>query len=444
MHAEPIDPRNGLGAGRPRLSLRHRVDRNGRRFFDEGGGLVHETWETFRAAPFRDARAHRLRHPRRPPLGDRRLSARHPLGVAPHRADTLEHLELADRRRSRKTRRDREGLQRGRNGDPARFDATRPDGLAATADLRPPKSNWARNRPPPFLAYPLTGAIAYTFGGIATNAKAEVGGAANLSPPSKPGRDDRAFLRYRPQCGFPTLRALVRVAAYQAVRFLRSRSRPAAARRTAPTARRAARYHTGVEADEADGRRTPCWRPRALRGDGATRFCMGAAWREPKDRDLEQVARMVREVKALGLETCATLGMLTGEQAQRSRRPASTTTTTTSTPRPSTTARSSRRAPTRTGSTRSPTCARPASTSAAAASSAWARARTTARGLLATLASLSRIPRSVPINHAGAGRGHAAPSTAPRSIPSSSCARSRSPASRCRRRSCACPPAARR
>ncbi|MEZ5381980.1 MAG: biotin synthase BioB [Microthrixaceae bacterium] len=48
---------------------------------------------------------------------------------------------------------------------------------------------------------------------------------------------------------------------------------------------------------------------------GAERFCMGAAWRSPKDRDIERVARMIEGVKALGLETCMTLGMLTAEQA---------------------------------------------------------------------------------------------------------------------------------
>ena len=58
-------------------------------------------------------------------------------------------------------------------------------------------------------------------------------------------------------------------------------------------------------------------RARAAREAGATRFCMGAAWRAPKDRDVENVCAMVEGVKALGLETCATLGMLTGEQARR-------------------------------------------------------------------------------------------------------------------------------
>ena len=53
----------------------------------------------------------------------------------------------------------------------------------------------------------------------------------------------------------------------------------------------------------------------AAKEAGATRFCMGAAWRSPKKRDVEAVSAMIREVRALGMETCATLGMLTPEQA---------------------------------------------------------------------------------------------------------------------------------
>jgi biotin synthase len=50
---------------------------------------------------------------------------------------------------------------------------------------------------------------------------------------------------------------------------------------------------------------------------GASRFCMAAAWRNPKDKDLERVCEMVSAVKGLGMETCATLGMLTEDQARR-------------------------------------------------------------------------------------------------------------------------------
>lgn len=54
----------------------------------------------------------------------------------------------------------------------------------------------------------------------------------------------------------------------------------------------------------------------AAKDQGATRFCMGAVWRSPKERDMQRVTEMVREVRALGLETCMTLGMLDGDQAR--------------------------------------------------------------------------------------------------------------------------------
>ncbi len=77
----------------------------------------------------------------------------------------------------------------------------------------------------------------------------------------------------------------------------------------------AARYHTGVEATKLMETEAVVAKARQAKAAGATRFCMGAAWRSPKDRDIPKVAAMIREVKALGLETCATLGMLSGEQA---------------------------------------------------------------------------------------------------------------------------------
>jgi biotin synthase len=77
----------------------------------------------------------------------------------------------------------------------------------------------------------------------------------------------------------------------------------------------AARYHTGVEATKLMDVDEVLEAARAAKAAGSNRFCMGAAWREPKDRDIEKVAVMIREVKALGLETCATLGMLEVTQA---------------------------------------------------------------------------------------------------------------------------------
>jgi biotin synthase len=77
----------------------------------------------------------------------------------------------------------------------------------------------------------------------------------------------------------------------------------------------AQRYHTGVEATKLMDTAAVVEKAKQARAAGASRFCMGAAWRSPKDRDIPKVAEMIREVKALGLETCATLGMLSGEQA---------------------------------------------------------------------------------------------------------------------------------
>jgi biotin synthase len=81
----------------------------------------------------------------------------------------------------------------------------------------------------------------------------------------------------------------------------------------------AARYHTTVENEpmlSLDQVRTAA---QAAKANGATRFCMGAAWRSPKDRELMPVLDMVREVKALGLEACCTLGMLKPGQAEQLR-----------------------------------------------------------------------------------------------------------------------------
>ena len=77
-----------------------------------------------------------------------------------------------------------------------------------------------------------------------------------------------------------------------------------------------ARYDTGLEREKLFELEAVVERARAARAQGATRFCMGAAWRSPHDRDLPAVLDMVRAVKALGLETCMTLGMLSETQSQ--------------------------------------------------------------------------------------------------------------------------------
>jgi biotin synthase len=78
-----------------------------------------------------------------------------------------------------------------------------------------------------------------------------------------------------------------------------------------------AHHDTGVKATKLMALSAVLDAAKAAKNSGASRFCMGAAWREPKDKDLDAVCAMVEGVRALGLETCATLGMLTAEQAQR-------------------------------------------------------------------------------------------------------------------------------
>jgi len=76
-----------------------------------------------------------------------------------------------------------------------------------------------------------------------------------------------------------------------------------------------ARHETGLKAGKLMDARTVVASAAKAKAGGATRYCMGAAWRSPKLRDVERLADMIRGVKALGLETCMTLGMLTREDA---------------------------------------------------------------------------------------------------------------------------------
>jgi biotin synthase len=78
-----------------------------------------------------------------------------------------------------------------------------------------------------------------------------------------------------------------------------------------------AHYNTGLEKEDMMEIERVKAAAQAAKDEGASRFCMGAAWRNLNDRDLEQVEGMIKEVKNLGMETCVTLGMINSEQAQR-------------------------------------------------------------------------------------------------------------------------------
>ncbi len=135
-----------------------------------------------------------------------------------------------------------------------------------------------------------------------------------------------------------------------------------------------ARYKTGLEAERLMEVEQVLESARQAKNAGSTRFCMGAAWKNPNDRDMPYLEQMVKGVKALGLESCMTLGTLTDSQAQRPPKRASITTTTTLIPRRNFTATSSPPAPTRSAWIRWIKCVMLGSKSAPAASSGWERA----------------------------------------------------------------------
>jgi tricarballylate dehydrogenase len=177
MHAEPLDARDEKSA--PVVLVYPYgivVDRAGKRFFDEGAGLVHETWEWLaREIHFKTAgaTAYAILDSRLLQIADYGRAIRS--DVPPARADDIAGLARqigVDAANLAKTVAD---YNAACTGDPSRFDATCCDGLAAAAGLAPPKSNWARALDaPPYLAWPLVGAIAYTFGGLATDTRARV------------------------------------------------------------------------------------------------------------------------------------------------------------------------------------------------------------------------------------------------------------------------------
>jgi tricarballylate dehydrogenase len=146
--------------------------------------------------------------------------------VPPYRAETLEGLAAQIDVPAANLRSTVDAFNAAATGDPARFDAARCDGLAAASNLQPPKSNWARRiAKPPYLAYPLVGAIAYTFGGLATNAKAKVlGEQGPISGLYAAGETTGHFYGTAPNA-VAVLRALVfgKIAGETAVEFMHRR-----------------------------------------------------------------------------------------------------------------------------------------------------------------------------------------------------------------------------
>jgi tricarballylate dehydrogenase len=229
MHIEPVDPRAKNSA--PVVLVYPYgivVDQDGRRFFDEGCGLVHETWEAFA----RDIHFGRPKHIAYAILDSRLFEIEGyeraiRSEVSPYQSETLEGLATQIGIPAGSLRETVDTFNNAAaSGDAARFDATRCDGLAAADTLNPPKSNWARAiTQPPYLAYPLVGAVAYTFGGLATNERAEVLSEHGPMPGLyAAGETTGHFYRTAPNA-VSVLRALVfgRMAGREAVSFLQTR-----------------------------------------------------------------------------------------------------------------------------------------------------------------------------------------------------------------------------
>ena len=229
MHIEPIDPRSQQSA--PVVLVYPYgivVDQDGRRFLDEGGGLVHETWEAFA----RDIHFARPEHVAYAILDSRLFDI--PgferairSEVPPHQSETVEGLAALIGTPIRQLRQTIDAFNAAATGDAVRFDATRCDGLAASRELNPPKSNWARAiDKPPYLAYPLVGGLAYTFGGVATNERAEVlGRHGPIAGLYAAGETTGHFHGTAPNA-VSVLRALVfgKIAGRQAVGFLQDQA----------------------------------------------------------------------------------------------------------------------------------------------------------------------------------------------------------------------------
>ena len=177
MHAEPVDARSAQSAA---VVLVYPygivVNNQGQRFFDEGAGLVHETWEHFARSIQMDQaqqRAWAILDSRLHAISDWERAVRSE--VPPFQADSIAELAKLLGLDATALAATITAYNAATVNNTTGFDATHTDGLHTVPGYAPPKSNWAQaiDRPP-FLAWPLQGAVAYTFGGLATDVNAQV------------------------------------------------------------------------------------------------------------------------------------------------------------------------------------------------------------------------------------------------------------------------------
>ena len=179
MHMEPVDPRSKRPAA---LVLVYPygilVDSRGQRFFDEGAGLVHETWEELsRIIHFNlpSSMAWSIVDSQAMDIPGYQNAVR--TDVPPLKADTIAELAVLAGIDAETLQTTMSRFNAACAGAPTQFDPSKLDGLCTASDFTPKKSNWAfALRKPPFYAFPLAGAVVYTFGGLATDLDARVKG----------------------------------------------------------------------------------------------------------------------------------------------------------------------------------------------------------------------------------------------------------------------------
>ncbi|EWG42523.1 hypothetical protein FVEG_04302 [Fusarium verticillioides 7600] len=185
MHSEVIDPRSSLPAP---LVLNYPygviVNQDGKRFVDEGAGLVHDTWEHLSRTIHFDTPgrlAWAICDSRFFQLEDHEAAIRS--DMPPVTADTISGLAAQMGMPEQALLNTISNYNAACNANMSGFTAGRLDNLATTSGLQPPKSNWARPLDaPPYTAFPLAAAIVYTFGGIATDIEARVLGQRGIIP----------------------------------------------------------------------------------------------------------------------------------------------------------------------------------------------------------------------------------------------------------------------
>jgi tricarballylate dehydrogenase len=229
FHAEPVDPRSSESEAVVMMfPYGILVNKDGERFLDEGAGTVDEIYESVARTIFydQDQVAYLIIDRKMFDIPEYRRAIQ--TDQEPYRADTIADLSENISVDPRALERTVSAYNEAATRNPSSFDPFRPDGLATSSDLMLPKSNWARPiDEPPYLAYPIACSVVFTFGGIATNERAEVLSSDGNPIPGLYAAGEAAGLYYGKYPGSTSvLRCLTfgKIAGHRAVEYMVERS----------------------------------------------------------------------------------------------------------------------------------------------------------------------------------------------------------------------------